>query len=73
MDAPPDMAAVAAVQLPASGRPSEQFCMELQQAMHNASWAGVHATACVLPADLLQLLVKSATAIVSKEPTLVEV
>jgi len=64
---------LAAVQLPATGQPSEQFCRELEQAMLSATWEGVQGTACVLPAELLQKVVQSVTAITSKEGTLVEV
>lgn len=68
--APADLAPV---QLPDGGAPTQQFCLELEQALHKASWAGVHATARVMPADLLQRLAQAATAITSKEPTLIEV
>jgi hypothetical protein len=61
------------VQLPDNGQPSEQFCIELEQAMLKASWAGVHATAAVMPAELLKQLVQAVVAITSKEPTLIEV
>jgi hypothetical protein len=61
------------VELPDSGQPSERFCVELEQAMLKASWAGVHATAAVMPAELLKQLVQAVVAITSTEPTLIEV
>lgn len=67
------LADLAPVQLPVDGAPTHQFCLELEQALLKASWAGVHATARVMPADLLQRLAQSSTAITSKEPTLLEV
>lgn len=61
------------VQLPECGQPSEAFCVELEQAMLKATWAGVHGTAAVLPSALLQKLTQSVTDITNKEPTLLEV
>lgn len=61
------------VQLPECEQPSEAFCVELEQAMLKATWAGVHGTAAVLPPALLQKLTQSVTDITNKEPTLVEV
>jgi hypothetical protein len=49
------------------------FCQQLQAALHQATWAGVAATAQVLPADVLSALVQRATRAFAKEPTLVEV
>lgn len=61
------------VQLPADGQPTEQFCIDLEQAMLKATWAGVHGTAAVMPPELLQRIVQSVVAITRKEPTLMEV
>lgn len=68
------MAALPApVQLPADGQPSPEFCRDLEQALLKATWEGVHGTAAAMPPELLARIVQSATAITSKEPTLLEV
>lgn len=65
--------AASPVQLPADGQPSPQFCRDLEQALLKATWEGVHGTAAAMPPELLARLVQSATAVTSKEPTLLEV
>lgn len=53
--------------------PTAEFVAELQQALLRASWQGdTHATAKVAPATLVHHVVNKVTAILSREPTLLQ-
>ncbi|KAF8068441.1 PU1 [Scenedesmus sp. PABB004] len=65
-------APLAALALPPGGAPTPAWCLQLQAALAAATWAGVPATAQVLPAAQLEGLVKAAAALLDKEPTLLE-
>ncbi|KAF8068462.1 PP7 [Scenedesmus sp. PABB004] len=65
-------APLAAQALPPGGAPTPAWCLQLQAALAAASWAGVAATAQVLPAKELTRLLRKAAALLDKEPTLLE-
>lgn len=59
--------------LPATGAPSAEFCINIESAMHKATWGGVQATKDALPAQMLQAIVLGVTPILNQEPTMVKV
>eukprot|EP00882_Tetradesmus_deserticola_P015886 GHRQ01016942.1.p1 GENE.GHRQ01016942.1~~GHRQ01016942.1.p1 ORF type:complete len:379 (+),score=143.35 GHRQ01016942.1:179-1315(+) len=61
------------VQLPATGAPTADFCLQLEHSMLKATWAGAAATQQVLTPQVLQCIVMGVAPILDKEPTLIEV
>lgn len=64
-------AAVSPLEVPAN--PSADFAQQLQDTLLRASWSGhVDTTSQVLPVALCHQIISAVTAIVKKEPTLLE-